>query len=65
MTDDRITPNAFLTKNLKRGRKQLFNELKKSGFFGVEEAGLRSESLWYLTDEQLATSEGKHPDEND
>ena len=65
MTDDRLTPKAFLTKNLKRGRKQLYRELQKSGNRSPEDAVIRSESMIYLTEEQLATSEGKHPDEFD
>ena len=55
----------FLTKNLKRGRKQLYNELNKGGSRYPEDPVIRSESMIYLTEEQLATSEGKHPDEND
>lgn len=55
----------FLTKNLKRGRKQLYNELRKSGHLYPEDPVIRSESLIYLTDAQLATAEKKHPDEND
>lgn len=60
-----LTPKAFLTKNLKRGRKQLYTELRKSGYLLPEYPCMRSESLRDLTDEQLVTSEGSHPNEND
>ena len=65
MTETRLTPKAFLTKNLKRGRKQLYNELNKGGSRYPEDPVIRSESMIYQTTAQLATAEGKHPNDTD
>ena len=55
----------FLTKNLKRGRKQLYNELNRGGSRYPEDPVIRSESMIYQTTAQLAHAEGKEPDDVD
>ncbi len=54
----------FGTKNLNGSRSQIWTELNRNILFGVEDMNVKAESLIRLTKEQLATSEGKLPDEN-
>jgi len=53
----------FGTKNLNGSRSQIWTELNRNILFGVEDQNVKAESLVRQTKEQLASAEGKEPNE--